>query len=596
MKIFVSYSHKDAGHFERVSNILHRLKRHKLVEEWYDRKIAPGQEWEEAIDEKLKTADVVLLLVSPDFVGSDYAYYREMQQALERHEQGEAVVIPIIVRPVDWEGEPFGKLQALPRDAKPVTEWSNRDTAWLDVARGIRKAVEEPRIRPVEQQSEGKTLDAIPSPDLKGKEERHRQYYQYVESIWADEQLNRSEVEWADARAKELGLSASDASAIEREVMRDTKETVLKRVASEQYRTAVGEAWTDKEVSISEARRLNALASELGLSMDTAATIEREVMRESVQAILNRQLEKEEERQHQLEVLYNRGQQHVDAGEWQQALDCLEDLQRIEPGYRETETLLIRVRQELATPPTARVPNLSGQAVSQARSALTRQKLTLGAQNEVASDTVAKGLVIQQSPEAGIAVETGSSVNVTVSSGMREVTPVTSGQGRWTRPLVSKPKNIRIPILLGLLFALVLGLSIFFWDRSTTPLPNLQGLTIDQAAEKAGSNFQIYVRDVRGSPSPKGTVIDQKSGFRGRTHSAIYLTISAGDWETTKVPAVSGADRAIAGDLFIQAGLDPDFDVRFDPSGNPVGPSGTIDTTDPPVGSSVEAGREIITN
>ena len=116
-----------------------------LIHAWHDREIGAGQEWEGSIDENLEAANVILLLVSSSFLASPYCRDTEMKRALERHEAGEARVIPIIVRPVDWAGASFGKLQALPKNAEPVTSWSNRDEAWVDVARGIRKAVEELR-------------------------------------------------------------------------------------------------------------------------------------------------------------------------------------------------------------------------------------------------------------------------------------------------------------------------------------------------------------------------------------------------------------------------------------------------------------------
>jgi hypothetical protein len=85
----------------------------------------------------------VLLLISPDFINSDFCYRREMRAALRRHAKGLARVIPIILRPVDWTGTPIGRLLATPRDAKPVTTWHRRDDAFLDVAKSIRQAAEE---------------------------------------------------------------------------------------------------------------------------------------------------------------------------------------------------------------------------------------------------------------------------------------------------------------------------------------------------------------------------------------------------------------------------------------------------------------------
>ena len=108
-----------------------------------DRKIGAGKEWENEIDKHLNAADIILLLISSDFLASDYCYDVEVQTAMKRHDAGEARVIPIILRPVDWSGAPFSRLQALPKDAKPVTDWPNRDQAFLNVAQGIRAAVEE---------------------------------------------------------------------------------------------------------------------------------------------------------------------------------------------------------------------------------------------------------------------------------------------------------------------------------------------------------------------------------------------------------------------------------------------------------------------
>ncbi|HYO57804.1 MAG TPA: TIR domain-containing protein [Archangium sp.] len=102
----------------------------------------PGDDWRNAIDEHLKTADIVLLLVSANFLNSDYCHDREMEVALERHENGEGVVIPVLARHVDWEGAKFSHLQSLPTSMRPVTSWQDRDEAWTDVAKGIRRTVE----------------------------------------------------------------------------------------------------------------------------------------------------------------------------------------------------------------------------------------------------------------------------------------------------------------------------------------------------------------------------------------------------------------------------------------------------------------------
>src|SRR5260370_27540014 len=100
-------------------------------------------DWGEGMETDLDRVEIILLLVSPDFIVSDYAYSIEMRLALERHETGAARLIPIILRPADWKREPFGKLSVLPRDGKPVTTWPNRDEAFSNVAQVIRTVVEE---------------------------------------------------------------------------------------------------------------------------------------------------------------------------------------------------------------------------------------------------------------------------------------------------------------------------------------------------------------------------------------------------------------------------------------------------------------------
>jgi Domain of unknown function (DUF4384)/TIR domain len=139
--LFYSYSHRDEDMRERLEKHLTILKRTGVVADWHDRRIVAGSEWKDEIDRHLETAKVILLLISSDFLASDYCWNIEMQRALTRHEAGEAVVIPILLHPVDWEGAPFMKLQALPRDARPVSKWSDPDEAFTEIAKGIRSMV-----------------------------------------------------------------------------------------------------------------------------------------------------------------------------------------------------------------------------------------------------------------------------------------------------------------------------------------------------------------------------------------------------------------------------------------------------------------------
>ncbi|HEX8500899.1 MAG TPA: TIR domain-containing protein [Pyrinomonadaceae bacterium] len=142
VELFISYAHEDEQLRQELTKHLANLRRLGVVKEWHDREIPPGGEWDKEIDEHLKSARIILLLISPDFMASDYCNDVEVKQALERHKKGEAVVIPVVLRSVDWEGAPFRKLQALPKDAKPVASWPDRDQAMTEVARGIRRVAE----------------------------------------------------------------------------------------------------------------------------------------------------------------------------------------------------------------------------------------------------------------------------------------------------------------------------------------------------------------------------------------------------------------------------------------------------------------------
>src|SRR5262249_48651173 len=119
------------------------LERQGLFRLWTDTDIAAGTEWEHEIKEHLDTAHLILLLISPDFLASDYCYGREMGRALERHNAGTARVIPIILRRVRWENVPFSKLQVLPTEGKPVTHWRRHDDAYWDITEGVHRAIEE---------------------------------------------------------------------------------------------------------------------------------------------------------------------------------------------------------------------------------------------------------------------------------------------------------------------------------------------------------------------------------------------------------------------------------------------------------------------
>jgi hypothetical protein len=120
IKTFCSYAHEDEPLLNRLKAHLSPLQRQGLVDVWHDRDIRAGTGWAQQIDAHLENAQIILLLVSPDFVDSDYCYGKEMTRAMERHRRDEARVIPIILRHTYWQGTPLGELQALPQMQSPL--------------------------------------------------------------------------------------------------------------------------------------------------------------------------------------------------------------------------------------------------------------------------------------------------------------------------------------------------------------------------------------------------------------------------------------------------------------------------------------------
>jgi internalin A len=141
LKVFYSYSHKDDAMRGRLQVHLKILERQGLIESWSDREIEAGEDWKVSIAEALERAELILLLVSADFISSDYCYCVEMKRALEKHAKGESVVIPVIVKDVNWKNAPFSALKALPKDGKAISTWAKRETAWKQVSEGIERAL-----------------------------------------------------------------------------------------------------------------------------------------------------------------------------------------------------------------------------------------------------------------------------------------------------------------------------------------------------------------------------------------------------------------------------------------------------------------------
>jgi len=121
LKVFYSYAYEDKEYRQQLEKHLSNILRLYRIQTWFNRLIKAGERWEAILNDRLNTADLILLLISADFLASDYCYNQEMRRALERDARGEARIIPVLVRRVHWEKSPFSHLQALPLDGEPVS-------------------------------------------------------------------------------------------------------------------------------------------------------------------------------------------------------------------------------------------------------------------------------------------------------------------------------------------------------------------------------------------------------------------------------------------------------------------------------------------
>jgi hypothetical protein len=145
MKVFISYAHHDQMMLDRLHIHLAMLRREGGISEWYDRNILAGGAIDREIASQLNASSLFLALLSPDFLDSQYCYESEMQAAIKKHDAGEIIVVPIVLEPCDWRFSPLKQFKALPRNGKPVTEWTNQNEALLDVVTELRRLVQSVR-------------------------------------------------------------------------------------------------------------------------------------------------------------------------------------------------------------------------------------------------------------------------------------------------------------------------------------------------------------------------------------------------------------------------------------------------------------------
>lgn len=160
LHVVVSYSHRDELFRQQLDVAMKPLVREGAISIWSDHKIMAGSEIDREIQAQLKKADIVFLLVSPDFLNSDYCYCVEMETAIERHSNQRSIVVPIMLRHADWTKTPFSRLKTLPEDAKPISSWADIDEAWLSVVKEMRVMIEAhvPKLETVEEKLASRSI------------------------------------------------------------------------------------------------------------------------------------------------------------------------------------------------------------------------------------------------------------------------------------------------------------------------------------------------------------------------------------------------------------------------------------------------------
>jgi tetratricopeptide (TPR) repeat protein len=366
------------------------------------------------------------------------------------------------------------------------------------------------------------TQPAEPAEAVEDQEALLRRYREDVVSAWTGGELDRSQSQRFRDLADELGLSQSAAADIEREVMGDTIEAILERQERAANKRVRKERLDELYARARRAHQNQEWQTIIDLleqiHAEDPAYPDREGLLTSAREAVEAQ-----ELARRVAALYAEGQRHMDAKEWQKALECFEDVQRLEPGYREIEELLSRVRQEVARGLMVEVPDLSGQSVSQAHSTLASKGLKLGTQSKASSATVPEGKIIEQSPEAGTEAKAGTSVSVTVT-GPREATTVRvgpatrhdghaespdSGEQRRSTKWINVALYIMVFLGIGGLFLYLILVAPQPQDASksqdnpqpqTLVVPDLVGMDVDSAKELYGEDFSIYVEGAKVAP------------------------------------------------------------------------------------------------
>jgi len=213
VSIFFSYSRKDEALMQELESHLEPLRLSRMIESWHDGCITPGEEWEPQIKENLQKAQIILLLITVNFISPEYCNTVELTQAIKRHKSGEACVIPLILKPCMWQPIPvggitLGELQALPKNAQPVTLWSDRDEAFENIARSLLKKIEQLRLA----QEKAATAEAY-----QANVQRYRQ--ELLFAVAAKYPLPQAAIAYLTQLEQQLNLKSFDILALQKTIL-----------------------------------------------------------------------------------------------------------------------------------------------------------------------------------------------------------------------------------------------------------------------------------------------------------------------------------------------------------------------------------------
>ncbi len=183
LEVFCCYAREDQEMFAQLKRHLMPLVRQDKITIWSDTNLNAGIEWEAELHKHLESADIILLLISPDFMASDYCYSTEMGRAIARHDEGYAVVVPILLRSTLWQNAPFAKLHIVPKDAKPVTNWPLRDDALLDITLQINRVVSELQTKRAQSKADnynGEQPQSVAEQPEPASEIKHKAYQEPI--------------------------------------------------------------------------------------------------------------------------------------------------------------------------------------------------------------------------------------------------------------------------------------------------------------------------------------------------------------------------------------------------------------------------------